>query len=132
MNKVIILFLFASVFVGTSMMAQEIGSRHGRSTNLNVLDTSSVVEVNWKSILNNTVISQIVSSLSSKYSPKIIQASRQGSTYSLKIVYNQLLIQKEDILQVVFKEGVPDPYFIENHNRYYLNNLGDITSDPVK
>ena len=132
MNKVIILFLFASVFVGTSMMAQEIGSRHGRSTNLNVLDTSSVVEVNWKSILNNTVISQIVSTLSSKYSPKIIQASRQGSTYSLKIVYNQLLIQKEDILQVVFKEGVPDPYFIENHNRYYLNNLGDITSDPVK
>ena len=132
MNKVIILFLFASVFVGTSMMAQEIGSRHGRSTNLNVLDTSSVLEVNWKSLLNNTVISQIVTSLSSKYSPKIIQASRQGSTYSLKIVYNQLLIQKEDILQVVFKEGVPDPYFIENHNRYYLNNLGDITSDPVK
>ncbi len=132
MNKVIILFLFTSVIVGTSTMAQEIGSRHGRSTNVNELDSSSVLEIYWKSVLSNSVITQITSSLSSKYSPKIINASKQGLNNVLKIVYNQLLIKKEDILQVVFIEGIPDPYFIENHNRYYLNNLGDITSDPVK
>jgi len=132
MTKILFTFLFLNMVVSTSMRAQAIGSRHGKAINVNELDSSSFLEIYWKSVLNNAVITQITSSLSSKYSPKIIQASNQGSKYSFKIKYNQLLIQKEDILQVVFKEGVPDPYFIENHNRYYLNNLGDITSDPVK
>jgi hypothetical protein len=55
-----------------------------------------------------------------------------NSPNTLKVEYDYSLIQKEDILQVLKAEGIPDPYYIEKQNRYYLDNYGFITSDPVK
>ena len=132
MKQLFLSLLMPLLLVTSHLKAQEMDARHSKDSLGNGISVYGRIDVKWKLAINNSVLNNIASKLSSAYKPKISKATVLSSPNTLKVEYDFSLIQKEDILQVLKKEGIPDPYYIEKHNRYYLDNYGFITSDPVK
>ena len=132
MKQLFLSLLMPLLLVTSHLKSQSMEARHSKDSIGNGISVYARMEVKWKLTLNSLTLNTIASKLSTAYKPKIIKATVLGSPNTLKIEYDFASIQKEDILQVLKSEGIPDPYYIEKYNRYYLDNYGFITSDPVK
>ncbi len=132
MKQLFLSLLIPLLLVSYHLNAQSMEARHSKDSIGNGISVYARIDVKWKFAISNLALNAIASKLSTAYKPKIIKATVLGSPNTLKIEYDFASIQKEDILQVLKSEGIPDPYYIEKHNRYYLDNYGFITSDPVK
>ena len=132
MKQLFLSLLIPLLLVTSHLKAQVIEARHSKDSTGNGISVYSRIDVKWKLAINNLALINIASKLSTAYKPKIIKATVLGIPNTLKVEYDFSLIQKEDVLQILKAEGIPDPYYIEKNNRYYLDNYGFITSDPVK